>query len=104
LGVSAASGNPKSLKLQVFSARFRFRPGEPVKTITYDILLEFTALLSRMQLSDRLSFRIQSLDRGSNPLSDIETSTAQVSDFVAPGFSSETALGVFLGVSRNFYI
>jgi len=36
LGVSKPNRSQKSLKLQVFSRRFRFRPGEPITSIAYD--------------------------------------------------------------------
>jgi hypothetical protein len=38
LAVSVPSRDQKSAKLPVFSARFRFRPGEPRKLIIYDFL------------------------------------------------------------------
>jgi hypothetical protein len=38
-GVSVPSRDRKSAQLPVFSARFRFCPGEPVKLITYDCFL-----------------------------------------------------------------
>jgi hypothetical protein len=39
LGVSQANRNQKTLEFSMFSCGLRFRPGEPVKSITYTVLM-----------------------------------------------------------------